>query len=192
MEINGLKMVTDRSASDVEIAKTLVKKDFKTMSESEKQIFLSGLKGAYNYVDFNRVEKAVEYLSGRLYDVPADIRKYSEKLGVAWDSSFDVGYEPEAFEKIETKTDWAFSDILNSKDRERYIANINNVVSSFSNIDNLPKSLERMSYIGANKIEKSLCETDVSLTEFQEEKNAMIYNASKSWYFNGELYGGEV
>ena len=62
MEINGIKLITDRSNSDVEIAKALIKKGFQNITDEEKQLFLNGLKGAYNYTDFNRVESCVKYL----------------------------------------------------------------------------------------------------------------------------------
>ena len=62
MAINGIEMITDRSASDVLLAKNLIKKGFQSMTEDEKNSFLSGLKGAYDYSDVNRVETAIKYL----------------------------------------------------------------------------------------------------------------------------------
>lgn len=56
MAINGIEMITDRSASDVLLAKNLIKKGFRNMTDDEKNSFLSGLKGAYNYSDVNRIE----------------------------------------------------------------------------------------------------------------------------------------
>ena len=52
MEINGIEMITDRTMSDVELVKSLVKKGLKRMTDDEKQSFLSGMRGAYNYIDF--------------------------------------------------------------------------------------------------------------------------------------------
>ena len=39
MAINGVEMITDRSASDVLLAKNLIKKGFQNMTDDEKNSF---------------------------------------------------------------------------------------------------------------------------------------------------------
>ena len=61
-----LGLITDRTEADKLRWRELRDKGWQNMSESEKSEWLTALKGSYNYVDMNRVEMAVEYLSERL------------------------------------------------------------------------------------------------------------------------------
>lgn len=192
MTINGVEMVTDRTLSDVEIAKSLIRRGFQNLTDLEKEAFLLGLKGAYNYIDFNRVESAVEYFSQRLYDIPDEISDYANMLGVAWDKLFEVEYDRTKYVDIVVKKDWQIQDILIEADRQRYISNILLVVSSMLNIDDLPQTLQGLTHSGANKIEKSLVELNNSLIDLKKGKEMLVSNTSNAWYYSGDLYGGEI
>lgn len=193
MAINGIKMVTDRSISDVEIAKSLIRKGLANMTESEKQQFLSGLKGAYNYTDFNRVESAVEYLAEMLTVVPESIERALEIHEVAPDELFDVPYTKEKYKNVKTKTDWTISDLLSQSDRKRYIDNIFLILKALGiSVFDVPTRLENLSHAGANKIEQSLDNLNQSLIDFQTNKQELIWKTAVSWLYSGDLYGGEI
>ena len=55
MSVTWIKPVTDRTQDDVEYAKSLLKKTWKTLSESEKEEYLNGLKGCLNLADLERI-----------------------------------------------------------------------------------------------------------------------------------------
>lgn len=83
-------------------------------------------KGAYNYSDLNRVERAV-----------AEISDY-----------FDLG--------LSTRTDWGMWDIPTETDMNRYIGNISTIRQSLpigSNIPKAPTTMNNLTYVDANNIE---------------------------------------
>lgn len=83
-------------------------------------------KGAYNYSDLNRVELAVAELS--------DI------LGLG----------------LVTKTNWTMWDIPTSSDMGRYLSNIKAIRDYYSIENEIPSSMNNLTYEGANNIEKIL------------------------------------
>ena len=85
-------------------------------------------KGAYNYSDLNRVERAVEEISDR------------------------------AGLNLITKTDWTMWDIPKLEDMTRYISNIATIRNHFSISTNIPTSMNNLTYEGANNIELILSE----------------------------------
>lgn len=186
-------MITDRTMSDVELVKSLVKKGLKRMTDDEIRSFLSGMKGAYNYTDFNRVESVVKYLSDRLVKVPVEIDNLRKELYIASDSAFSVPYDPSEYENINVKTDWDVSNMLTETDRVRYIGNIEHIALSLSNLpEYFPMSLDGLTYSGANAIEQSLINLDMLLTELKKSKETLLINTSKAMFYSGEIYGGEV
>lgn len=66
-------LIYDRNASDLSEYLMLRVIPYNSMTESQKEKWNKGLRGAYNYTDINRVNEAVEYikinLSNRGYNV---------------------------------------------------------------------------------------------------------------------------
>lgn len=83
-------------------------------------------KGAYNYSDLNRVERAVEEIS--------------DELGLG----------------LITKTDWRMWDVPRASDMERYLYNVTAIRNFNGVILPLPESMERLTYSDANDIETVL------------------------------------
>ena len=83
-------------------------------------------KGAYNYSDLNRVERAVEEIS----DLAG--------LGLV------------------TKTDWGMWDIPRASDMTRYLSNIRSIKNKYGINIPLPDSMNHLTYETANNIEKIL------------------------------------
>lgn len=192
--INGIELVTDRSLSDVEIAKSLIKKGLQGMTDEEKDYFLAGLKGAYNYTDINRVESAIRYLADRLVAIPDELRSLADELDVSWMDVFEMPYNQEDYEDILTKQDWSVEDIFESADRERYIENIHLIVQALNkNYIGLPSTLEKMTYKEANEIEKSLDDFYNELKREEDYRRNLISSIGIQWvYYSGEIYGGEA
>lgn len=83
-------------------------------------------KGAYNYSDLNRVERAVAELS--------------DMLGLG----------------LVTKTDWGMWDIPTSSNMERYLGNVSILrqqIEAQATVPALPTSMNKLSYTDANNIE---------------------------------------
>ena len=134
MAINGVEMITDRSASDVLLVKNLIKKGFQNMTEAEKNSFLSGLKGAYNYSDVNRVETAIKYFVDTMLQIYEQNIQLAKELGVDWAEIYDVPYNPEDYKNIVIKNDWQINDIFSEADRTDFLNKIVYVLSAIIDI----------------------------------------------------------
>lgn len=104
-------------------------------------------KGAYNYSDLNRVERVVSEISRR------------------------CGFE------LTTKTNWTMWDVPTHSEMERYLGNIAFIRNSFNIEYSIPKTMNELTYVGANAIEKVL-----------RDVLAKLHGS----YRSGELYCGEV
>lgn len=83
-------------------------------------------KGAYNFSDLNRVERAV--------------KEIAELLGAS----------------ITTKTDWSAWDVPTKADLERYLNNIRRLQEICGETTTLPENMNKLSYSTANAIESVL------------------------------------
>ena len=97
-----------------------------TLTDAEFEEWLSGLKGAYNYTDLNRVETAV-----------ADIANL-------W------------IPGLNTKTDWTMQDEITNTEMMRYLSNIQRIRSEAGSSANIPVNMNRFDYVFANNIEQVL------------------------------------
>ena len=221
MAINGIEMITDRSASDVLLVKNLIKKGFQNMTEAEKNSFLSGLKGAYNYSDVNRVETAIKYFVDTMLQIYEQNIQLAKELGVDWAEIYEVPYNPEDYKNVVIKNDWQINDKFTKADRIDFLNKIVLVLSAFptvtnyladtnglvlqdgednylecyeynTSLDDFPTSLDGLDYKNANAIEKSLEDFNVALTDLKINKENLIIGTAKAWYYSGDLYGGEI
>lgn len=128
-----LNLITDRTQADVEYAKSFRGKEWKNLTTEQKADYLAGLKGAYSYIDFNRVENAVEYLS-----------KVLNNSGYA--------------NRVNVKTDWTAEDIQKASEIQRYLNNIAELKDKYySSIEGeLPTVDTWLTVEGANYIEALL------------------------------------
>lgn len=131
-------LITDRAQSDVDKLETLKFKGWAGMNESERSEWLSGLKGAYTpYIDMNRVTSAMEYLVDRL-------------KGFGYEAEYvTVEIEP-------GRTVWQREDIPTAPQLARYLANVEAIRDVLSVDQALPESMKRLTYEGANEIERAL------------------------------------
>lgn len=104
-------------------------------------------KGAYNYSDLNRVERVVSEIS--------------DELGL----------------NLVTKTDWKMWDIPRSEDMERFLNNIREIRAALPVRMDIPETINKLTYDGANNIEKVLLGW---------------YESNLFYYRSNEIYCGEV
>lgn len=132
----ALTFVTNRTHADVDRLQELRRKRWSELTSEEQSQWLSeGVKGAYNAVDFNRVETAVQTLASELTEL-----------------GFPVS--------VITKTNWLLRDIPTEPLMIRYLQNverIRNAVEVFAEITpEPPASMQHLDYDGANRIEQVL------------------------------------
>ena len=85
---------------------------------------------------------------------------------------------------VTTKTDWLTSDAPTASQLETYRQNIVTLrgqIAVMASTPEAPASMAGLNYVKANNIEQILLDLD-----------ALITNITKSWYFSGEVYAGEV
>lgn len=184
-----LNLITDRTPNDVQYIAYLRNKGWAAMTEDERNSFLAPLKGSYNASDFNRVEYAAQHLAELLRQLPTELQEYAHNLNVEWQPLFDVPYT--AFE-LKVKYDWTVRDIPDDADAARYLGNITllrNTLDYATAV--LPKSMERLTHVGANAIELALENLFVAIVDFRNLTQTRIQNTTAAWFYSGEIYGGD-
>ena len=211
-------LITDRTAADVQRLKTLLAKAPDLTADEIDELLNGGgtplldanntalfdsqneklysadtggsQRGAYNYTDLNRVEEAVDYVADALVQADTDLKAYATSLGVAWDTVYDLPYDPADY-NLTVKTDWAVGDIPSATQMARYYSNLLLIQAAFLVYTSIPDSMNNLDYAGANNIEQMLLDEYQALQDGIELREAMIRVAAEC-YKSGEFYSGEV
>lgn len=142
-----VELITDRNQADVARWKTLHDKGWMAMNQSERDEWLSEMKGRYTHTDMNRVESAVQTLSSRL--------------------TF-LGYR---HPRLSIKTNWSVGDIPTKADFDRYFGNVETLRSAITvplDTPLTPTTETRFDYLLANDLEKILEAIDVGTSKLQK------------------------
>lgn len=138
----GLHLITDRTQFDVDRVSALLKKGWANMTPEERSEWQSGLKGAYNTVDLNRVQSAVRYLADRLAE---------------------VGYHL----SLSDARTWTEQDVPTQGDLANYLADVKAIRGAIALLKTTPPAPDTMvglNYIRANNIEQILWDADMLLS----------------------------
>lgn len=131
-------LITDRTAEDAERVLYLkARHNDDTITPAESVEWGSNLKGAYTYVDLNRVGEACAYL---------------------YDLFTNLGYMVVGYTAL--KTDWAEEDKPTIADFEKYITTITAIKDVLPTVTEIPDGIAGLSFDGANNIEEMLIEVD--------------------------------
>lgn len=152
-------LITDRTQADVDRVLALSAKGWACMSAEERAEWSAGLKGVYNASDLNRVQEAMEYLAG--------------VFGT-------YGYAV----SLQVMPTWSDSDIPTEAQMTAYLSNLaalRGVLVVLPATPAVPESMERLTYVTANDIERILADLDRQLA-----------NMAAAWFYAGELFSGEV
>lgn len=128
---------------------------------TESDVLLGNAKGVYSYTDLNRVEEAVKEIAENIV-----------ALGFAL--------------QLQTKTDWGLPGNFSvntwpvESQMKRYLHNVSEIKKILIISTQLPETLEKLDWNGANNIEKVL------QTAF-----ARIEGIKQSYRYSGEFYAGE-
>lgn len=141
-----LNLITDRTERDVERWRLLHSKGWSAMTQEEREEWQTALKGAYNHVDMNRVEGAVEFIAQRL----AELGHYVAP---------------------ELKKTWAINDHPTKADMDRYFGNVallRSVLPMYPTTPLPPTTQKKLDYLVANDIERILSDVDRRITGIKE------------------------
>lgn len=191
------ELIFDRTTEDVqrvkELTNRIMRNGLSSLTPAEKAEYLAGMKGAYNASDMNRVGTAVAYIAARAIQLPSDLEDYREEREVSDDPMFALPYDPDDVD-VDPKTDWSVSDIPTLAQIKIYLANIENLrslVTMPSGTPNTPTTLNGMTFVTANAMERILWIVDQRLTEIETEIKRLIDRVPPSYIFSGELLSGE-
>jgi hypothetical protein len=140
-------LITDRTAADFQRWRTLRDKGVQNMTADELEEWKSGMKGAYNASDLNRVGEALHYLRDRL-----------TKAGYLGYVIFNV------------RTDWTDTDIPTTAELTAYIKAVETVraaMTQYRTTPTTPADTGSLDIQGANDIEKILIDIDELITKMQ-------------------------
>lgn len=128
---------------------------------TESDALLGNEKGKYSFTDLNRVESAVSQIAEQITELGYAIR-------------------------LQTKTDWALPGNFSAESwptesqMTRYLQNISDIRKVFLIPTQVPETMEKLDWNGANSIEKVL------QTAF-----ARIPGIKQAYRYSGEIYAGE-
>ena len=135
-----MNLIFNRTQADVDRVKEIAAKGKAgTWTAQEQAEWLAGMRGSYNYTDWNRVEAAVAELA--------------IVLGVP----------------VNTVTTWGTRSIPTVADSTRYLNNIRKlrtVCQGLTNTPATPESMQRMTYRTANDIEKILSDLETVINSW--------------------------
>lgn len=187
---DGISLIDYRTASDVARVNELRKKLIaRTATEAERNEWLDGMIGAYNFVDMNRVEGAVEFIRDYLNGLQAALDAYRAERIVSDDAMWVVPWD--AVDLV-VKKEWMMEDIPVDGDLARYLSNVDIVTDALAIVKNLPESMVQLDYLGANEIERALIREHEAATAYETNAKQLIDNTHAAFLYSGEIYGGEV
>lgn len=184
-----MNLIYDRTPADVQEVSRLSALGFASMTASERNKWLAGMKGAYNHTDLNRVEKAVETLMNYFNGLQNGLDEYAASLDVAIDPLFQSGIGGIA---LTVKTDWTALSVPTEELLARYLNNVVSITDVIEIEKSLPASMDRLGWQSANNIEKALHDVYEAGLELEAHLRTLIYNAAQAWYYSDDIYSGEV
>lgn len=191
-------MITDRAAADAErweyLRDALDSGGWGSLTDEEKNEWLTCVKGGYNYTDLNRVGEAVSYLGGRFIQLVDHFTDYRKQYDVAHDELLDVPYKKRDV-ALAPKTDWHRDDVFFASQAAQYLADLTVLRGLISLPDNtavVPPDMEGLTIEEANDIEKLLVAVDSAATRLTELLELWIRNTAAAWAFCGEPFCGEM
>ena len=135
-----MNLITNRTLEDVKRVAELSAKGYSQMTPAEQAEWLAGMKGAYNYTDLNRVERAMVELASF--------------LGVTL-------YQP--------KTNWKITDIPTETSIAHYLENVKRLrraCNGIANTPSTPTSMVGLTYVTANNIEQILLDIESAMNGY--------------------------
>ena len=141
-----MNLIYDRTAEDVAETKRITEKLIMgiSLTEAEQTSYDTGLRGSYNEADMNRVETAVIELSAALNA---------------------AGYA-----NITVPHTWVPGEVVTAAIWAQYLANVQALINAYYTLPGapaLPAAAERLTYIGANAIERLLADIYVLIDWMQ-------------------------
>ena len=134
-----LQLITDRAQADVDYVSQLNILGWENMNAQQRSDYLTGLKGAYNATDMNRVGNAVSYVAQRLTN---------------------CGY----MVNVNPRLDWQIGDIPTVSDLTAYLDDVRAIRAALAvspATPPVPEDMDKLTYTEANNIEQILLDVNL-------------------------------
>ena len=151
------------------------------------------LRGAYNFVDLNRVGEWVQWLHDRFHELPLLVDAYREEHLIAPDPIYLLPYD-EGKVVVAPKCDWAMQDTPTNKQLDSYLADLRllrSVIALPPETPQVPGDMSRLVFGEANDIEKLLLMVDTAITALHAYKDSLVDRAVLSPIYSGETFTEE-
>lgn len=192
-----LYLIYDRTQGDVDRVFTLKRRilteGLSSLTRDELTEYMSGLKGAYNHTDMNRVGKAVEFIANRFKDLPVELSAYRFEKNVASDCIFSVPYDVESV-VVNPKYNWSLLDYVTQTQAKTYLDNVRVLREQLTlpeDAPDVPATLDHLTYSKANDIEYVLLVIYNTFLLVEEDLYENIELAANSFLYCGEVFCGE-
>ena len=158
--INVDSLITDRTQADVdwviELKNKILANGFDSLTSEEQSEYMNGMRGAYNSSVIYRVQSACVFLKAPFTDAGIPLEGYTGY------TPFNIGEAPTS-EKLAA-----------------YLANVASFKKAANLTQEIPETMDRLSFEDANNIEKLLIQAD-----------SYICGIMSGWLFSGEFEAGE-
>ena len=128
---------------------------------TQADVLLGNEKGHYGYDDLNRVEKAVEQLCSIAQKLDSHLA-----LNVKTDWTAQGAFSPQS---------WPAQSQMH-----RYLENVRTLCNALAITADLPQTMEKLDWHGANQIEQAL-----------QTAHLRIQGVLQTYHYSGECYAGE-
>lgn len=189
------ELVYDRTQADVDrvyqLKGKILANGLSSLTDEEKAEYMGGMKGAYNYTDLNRVGQAVAYIATRMTTIESELSAYRIQKGIADDPNYRMPYTSSDI-IVTAKTNWTVRDIPTRTQINAYIQDLGTLRNALNfTVDTppIPTTLDSLTYVVANNIEKLLWMIDTRLTEVAAERYSRIDQTVVP--YSGLIYAGE-
>lgn len=152
-------LIYNRTLSDVErvyeLKNKILQNGLSSLTDTERSEYFSGMKGAYNWTDFNRVGEAVNFIANRMKSLQGEIDTFRESLGLATSDVYNVPYDSSTI-TVFPKTDWTVYDTPTQSQVHTYLNNLITLRKQLSLPEyapNVPETLDKLTIDTANSIE---------------------------------------
>ena len=132
----------------------------------------------------NNIAMVTDRADGNTYYNYSDLNRVETKTAEVAELLTAQGYVT----TVEVKTDWTMTDFPTQTEMNRYLGNVKKCVNNFCQMPGitLPDTMDKLDYIGANNIEKTL----VGIEKLLEYMLAVMRYSGTFYSGNEGLRGG--
>lgn len=194
----ALDLIYDRTQDDADLWLELVTKidggGWDSLTPEEQDLWLTSLKGGYNYTDLKRVSYAVLDMGDRFWDLLYHIPSYRASYGVASDALFVLPYVEDDI-AINPRTSWTRTTIVKQTMMDQYLSDLRvlrSLIPLPADTPRVPPDMVDLTVEEANDIERLLDMIDDEITRVTAEMEKWVRDTASSWTYSNDPFSSEV